>query len=69
MDGENILSERTDLIKLRKRVGMIFQQPTPFPMSVFDNVAYGLRLHYKLSKSELTGRVEEALKGLPCGMR
>ena len=62
LDGENILSERTDLIKLRKRVGMIFQQPTPFPMSVFDNVAYGLRLHYKLSKSELTGRVEEALK-------
>lgn len=62
LDGENILSEKTDLIKLRKRVGMIFQKPTPFPMSVFDNVAYGLRLHYKLSKSELTGRVEEALK-------
>ncbi len=62
LDGENILSEKTDLIKLRKRVGMIFQKPTPFPMSVFDNVAYGLRLHYKLNKSELTGRVEEALK-------
>ncbi|APF18478.1 phosphate ABC transporter ATP-binding protein PstB [Caldithrix abyssi] len=62
LDDENILSENTNLIKLRKRVGMIFQKPTPFPMSVFENVAYGLRLHYKLSKSELTGRVEEALK-------
>ena len=62
LDGNNILSEDTDLIKLRKRVGMIFQKPTPFPMTVFDNVAYGLRLHYKMSKSELAGRVEQALK-------
>ncbi len=62
LDGVNILSPDTDLIKLRKRVGMIFQKPTPFPMTVFENVAYGLRLHYKLSKSELAGRVEQALQ-------
>jgi phosphate transport system ATP-binding protein len=42
---------------------MIFQKPTPFPMSVFDNVAYGLRLHYKLSKSEIVERVEKSLRG------
>ncbi len=62
LDGVNILSPDTDLIKLRKRVGMIFQKPTPFPMTVFENVAYGLRLHYKMSKSELAGRVEQALQ-------
>ncbi len=62
---ENILdlSKENDLIRLRQRVGMIFQKPTPFPMSVFDNVAYGLRLQGKKSKSELEGLVEEALKG------
>ncbi len=63
LDGENILSPQTDLIELRRRVGMIFQKPTPFPMSVFENVAYGLRLHYSLSRSELAGRVEAALRG------
>jgi len=62
LDGENVLSPGTDLIELRKKVGMIFQKPTPFPMSVFDNVAYGLRLHYRMSKSELPDRVEDALK-------
>ena len=61
-DGENILSSSVDLIKLRKRMGMIFQKPTPFPMSIFDNVAYGLKLHYRISRSELRDRVEEALK-------
>ena len=61
IDGENILSTDQDLIKLRKRVGMIFQKPTPFPMSVFDNVAYGLKLHYKLNKGEMHNRVEKAL--------
>jgi len=61
VDGENILSTDQDLIKLRKRVGMIFQKPTPFPMSVFDNVAYGLKLHYKLNKGEMHDRVEKAL--------
>jgi len=63
LDGKNILSPTVDLIELRRRVGMIFQKPTPFPMSVFDNVAYGLKLHYKLSKNELKARVEEALVG------
>ena len=63
MDGRNILDPDIDLLDLRRRVGMIFQKPTPFPMSIFDNVAYPLRLHYRLSKSELEGRVEEALRG------
>ena len=61
-DGANILDPSTDLIELRRKVGMIFQKPTPFPMSVFDNIAYGLKLHYKVTKSELAGRVEHALK-------
>jgi phosphate transport system ATP-binding protein len=62
LDGKDILEPATDLIELRRRVGMIFQKPTPFPMSVFENVAYGLRLHYKASRSELAGRVEHALE-------
>jgi phosphate transport system ATP-binding protein len=62
LDGQDILREDTDLIELRRRVGMIFQKPTPFPLSVFENVAYGLRLHYRLSRSELADRVEEALR-------
>jgi phosphate transport system ATP-binding protein len=62
LDGKNILSPDEDLMKLRKRVGMIFQKPTPFPMSVSDNVAYGLNLHYKLSRHEVAKRVEEALR-------
>lgn len=61
IDDENILSDKQDLIELRKKVGMIFQKPTPFPMSVYDNVTYGLKLHYKLSKAEMLGRVETAL--------
>ena len=63
LDGENILASDVDLLKLRHRVGMIFQKPTPFPMSIADNVAYPLRLHYKLSRSEIDDRVEEALRG------
>jgi len=62
LDGVNILSPAQDVMELRKKVGMIFQKPTPFPMSVFENVAYGLRMHYRLSKSELADRVEHALK-------
>ena len=62
LDGENILSPSFDLIRLRRLVGMIFQKPTPFPMTVFDNVAYGLRLHYQLSKGELAQSVEQALR-------
>jgi len=62
IDGENVLSPSTDLLKLRKKVGMIFQRPTPFPMSIFDNIAYGVKLHYRASRSEITDRVEGALK-------
>ncbi len=62
---ENILDikKENDFIRLRQTVGMIFQKPTPFPMSIFDNVAYGLRIDGIKNKSELEGRVEEALKG------
>jgi len=61
MDGVNILGS-VDLLDLRRRIGMIFQKPSPFPMTVFENVAYGLRQHYRLGKSELSMRVEDALK-------
>lgn len=63
LDGKNILDPSVDLLELRRRVGMIFQKPTPFPMSVYDNVAYPLRLHFKLSRAEMAERVEEALRG------
>jgi len=63
LDGENLLADDVDLIELRRKIGMIFQKPTPFPMSIFENVAYGLRLHYRIGKGELAGRVEQALKG------
>ncbi len=61
---ENLLELRkeNELIGLRQRVGMIFQKPTPFPMNIYDNVAYGLRLSGLKNKSELDGRVEKALK-------
>ena len=62
LDGENILTPGTDLLSLRRRVGMIFQKPTPFPMSIFDNVSYPLRLHYKLNKTEIADKVEQALQ-------
>jgi phosphate transport system ATP-binding protein len=61
LDGENILDPAMDVMELRRRVGMIFQKPTPFPMSVFENVAFGLKLHYRLSKGEMADRVEVAL--------
>ncbi|MDI6854064.1 MAG: phosphate ABC transporter ATP-binding protein PstB [Deltaproteobacteria bacterium] len=61
LDGRDILGPAVDLMELRRRVGMIFQKPTPFSMSVFENVAFGLRLHYRLSKAEMADRVEEAL--------
>jgi phosphate transport system ATP-binding protein len=61
-DGENILSPKQDLNLLRARIGMVFQKPTPFPMSIYENVAFGIRLYEKLSKSELDGRVESSLK-------
>lgn len=61
LDDMNILSPSLDILELRRRVGMIFQKPTPFPMSVFENVAWGLKLHYKLASRELEERVEQAL--------
>jgi phosphate transport system ATP-binding protein len=62
LDGEDILSPSVDVAALRYRVGMVFQKPTPFPMSIFDNVAFGLRLVRRISRSELADRVEEALR-------
>ena len=63
LDGKNILAPDVDRLELRRRVGMIFQKPTPFPMNVFDNVAYPLRLHFKTTRREIEHRVEEALRG------
>ncbi len=62
LDGRNILEAGVDVASLRFQVGMVFQKPTPFPMSVFDNVAFGLRLAQRLSRDELEGRVESALR-------
>jgi phosphate transport system ATP-binding protein len=61
-EGEDILSPRQDLNLLRARIGMVFQKPTPFPMSIYENIAFGLRLYERLSKSELDGRVETSLR-------
>ena len=61
LDGVNILRPEQDLNLLRARVGMVFQKPTPFPMSVHDNVAFGIKLYQKLPKAELRDRVEAAL--------
>ena len=60
--GNNILSPDTDLIKLRSRIGMVFQKPTPFPMSIFDNIAYGLKLQGIKKTGDLSEKVEKALK-------
>ncbi len=62
LDGENILDSRQDLNLLRKRVGMVFQAPTPFPMSIHDNIAFGVRLYERLKPSEMDERVEWALR-------
>jgi phosphate transport system ATP-binding protein len=61
-EGRNILSDKEDLINLRSRIGMVFQKPTPFPMSIAENIAYGLRLKGVRSRTELEGKVEQALK-------
>ncbi len=61
LDGENILSPDLDLNLLRSRVGMVFQKPTPFPMTIYDNIAFGIRLYERLPKSEMDARVEQAL--------
>ncbi|ALN85192.1 phosphate ABC transporter, ATP-binding protein [Lysobacter capsici] len=62
LDGENILDPRYPMNRLRSKVGMVFQKPVPFPMTIFENVAYGIRHHEKLSKSEMNDRVEHALR-------
>jgi phosphate transport system ATP-binding protein len=62
LDGRDILSKNEDLNLLRSKVGMVFQKPTPFPMSIYDNIAFGIRLYEKVSKSEMDGRVEAALR-------
>jgi phosphate transport system ATP-binding protein len=61
-DGEDILSPNQDLNMLRARIGMVFQKPTPFPMSIYENIAFGVRLYEKLSKSDLDSRVEQSLR-------
>lgn len=62
LDGQDILDKSTDLNKLRARVGMVFQKPTPFPMSIYDNIAFGIKLYDNPSRSELDDKVEWALK-------
>jgi len=62
MDGEDILRPGIDLPMLRAKVGMVFQKPTPFPMSIHDNVAFGVRLYETLTKAEMAERVEDALR-------
>lgn len=61
-DGKNVLAADQDVILLRARIGMVFQKPTPFPLSIYENIAFGVRLHNKMPRSELDGRVESALK-------
>ena len=61
MDGTNILDPATDLNMLRSRIGMVFQKPTPFPMSIYDNIAFGVKLHERLSKADMDERVEWSL--------
>jgi phosphate transport system ATP-binding protein len=62
LDGENILDSRQDINLLRARIGMVFQKPTPFPMTIYDNIAFGIKLYEKLPRAELDGRVEDALR-------
>ena len=63
LDGENIYDDKVDTTLLRKKVGMVFQQPNPFPMSIYDNIAYGPRIHGIKNKAQLDEIVEESLKG------
>jgi phosphate transport system ATP-binding protein len=62
LDGEDILASKLDTNLLRSRVGMVFQKPTPFPMTIYDNVAFGIKLYERMAKSELDGRIEHALQ-------
>jgi phosphate transport system ATP-binding protein len=63
VDGRNIYDEKENVYDLRKKVGMVFQKPNPFPMSIYDNISYGLKLHKMASGEELEKRVEESLRG------
>lgn len=62
LDGKNILDRSQDLNLLRTKIGMVFQKPTPFPMSIYENIAFGVRLYEKIGKAEMDSRVEQALK-------
>ena len=62
LDGQNILTSKDDVTLIRARIGMVFQKPTPFPMSIYDNIAFGVKLFETLSRSEMDERVEWALK-------
>ncbi|MCL1890280.1 MAG: phosphate ABC transporter ATP-binding protein PstB, partial [Desulfovibrionaceae bacterium] len=61
LSGENIHTERTDVVSLRRRVGMVFQKPNPFPKTIFENVAYGLRVNGMKNQAEISAKVEESL--------
>jgi phosphate transport system ATP-binding protein len=61
MDGRNMIAPDVDLNELRSKVGMVFQKPTPFPMTIYENISFGVKLHEKLSKSQMDERVEWAL--------
>jgi phosphate transport system ATP-binding protein len=63
LDGQDILDARQDRNLLRAKIGMVFQKPTPFPMTIYENIAFGIRLYESLSRSEMEGRVEHALRG------
>ena len=62
LDGENVLAPGMDVNMLRAKIGMVFQKPTPFPMSIYDNIAFGIKLYEKLRKVEMDERVEQALR-------
>lgn len=62
MDGENLLTSKSDVALIRAKIGMVFQKPTPFPMSIYDNVAFGVKLFESLSSSDMDDRVEWALR-------
>jgi phosphate transport system ATP-binding protein len=62
LDGENLLDKKQDLNTLRAKIGMVFQKPTPFPMSIYDNIAFGVKLYEHLSRHDMDARVEWALK-------
>jgi phosphate transport system ATP-binding protein len=63
LHGENLLDQSTDVVTLRRKIGMVFQKPNPFPKSIYDNIAFGPRLHFKMNKSETDDLVEQSLRG------